>query len=148
MRAYGPATTALMGGRQTTLVDVIWTFTSPNKVFVVVFPPAEEAWLDISCFTWDGTMSVLSLPYIPGWRNIFAPCCLINLINIFLTLGIATPGNKFFFWKLLGTWSIRTDTRIPMYETAHVGGCRCNLGGFPTGEKDKKYYFITYCKKK
>lgn len=37
------------------------------------------------------------------------PCCPRNLSNIVLTLGIATPGNRFFFWKLLGTWSIRTD---------------------------------------
>lgn len=120
----------------------------------MVLPPAEGAWLNISCFVWDRTMSILSLPNIPEWRSIFAPCCPRNLSNIVLTLGIATKGNRFFFWKLLGTWSIRTDARIPMCETAHVGGCKCNLRGFPTGGEDKKHYSKisilrnTYCKRK
>lgn len=40
-----------------------------------------------------------------------------------------------------------------MHETVHVGEFKCSLMGLPTGGEDKKhyskkYYSITYCKKK
>lgn len=109
---------------------------------MVVLPPAEGAWQNISCFTGGRTVSIPSL-LIPQDQEIAVPeisAILFSHWEYQHQGKIVSSENS---WVLI-SW---TDGRIPMLETVHVGGCGCDLRGFPIGE-DKKYYSIAYCKRK